>query len=188
MLSLVLTLPELGPFWITSERLLLSAFTIPIVSDKVLLMVPKPGSNEETVLQNVSKVSGPFTPELGGLLIGIIIFTGLLSVWFSDRPKSPLGEGQSSAPLRRSKRAYLRLAIDSILEKGMFFCSAGVEQDAGSTLPNKLLMFGFGFFILIAVRLCLSYSIFPVTTIIISQFYLICSFCAVHTWQTWQHF
>jgi len=75
----------------------------------------------------------------------------LLSVWFSDRPKSPLGEGQSSAPLRRSKRAYLRLAIDSILEKGMFFCSAGVEQDAGSTLPNKLLMFGFGFFILIAV-------------------------------------
>jgi len=160
VLSLILTLSELGPFWITSERLLLSAFTIPIVSDKVFLMVPKPGSNDGSVMQNVSKVIGPFTPELLVLMVGIIIFTGLLSVWFSDRPKSPLGEGRSSSPLRRSKRAYLRLAIDSILEKGMFFCSAGVEQDAVANLPNKLLMSGFGFFILIAVRLCQSYSIY----------------------------
>jgi hypothetical protein len=37
------------------------------------------------------------------------------------------------------------------LEKGMFFCSSGIEQDTGASLPHKVLMFGFGFFILIAV-------------------------------------
>ncbi|KAL7540473.1 hypothetical protein ACHAXR_010132, partial [Thalassiosira sp. AJA248-18] len=32
-----------------------------------------------------------------------------------------------------------------------FFCSAGVEQDSRTSLPHKLLLFGFGFFILISV-------------------------------------
>ena len=32
-----------------------------------------------------------------------------------------------------------------------FFCSAGVEQDKGASLPYKMLMFGFSFFILIVV-------------------------------------
>jgi len=45
----------------------------------------------------------------------------------------------------------MRLAVDSILEKGMSFCSAGVGVDPGANLSNKLLMFGFGFFILITV-------------------------------------
>lgn len=51
----------------------------------------------------------------------------------------------------KRKRAYLRLFLDAFLEKGMFFFSAGIEQDTGASLPHKLLMFGFGFFILIAV-------------------------------------
>jgi len=34
-----------------------------------------------------------------------------------------------------------------------FFCSASVDQDAEASLPHKLLMFGFAFFILIVVSL-----------------------------------
>ena len=43
---------------------------------------------------------------------------------------------------RRRLAAYARLALDSFLQKGQFFCSAGVEQDTGSSLPNQILMFG----------------------------------------------
>eukprot|EP00984_Skeletonema_dohrnii_P035598 scaffold35582_cov233-Skeletonema_dohrnii-CCMP3373.AAC.1 len=58
---------------------------------------------------------------------------------------------QSKQPQKRRKFAYFRLILDAILEKGMFFFSAGIEQDTGASLPHKVLMFGFGFFILIAV-------------------------------------
>ncbi len=59
--------------------------------------------------------------------------------------------GRSKRAEKRRKFAYFRLIADAILEKGMFFCSAGIEQDTGASLPHKVLMFGFGFFILIAV-------------------------------------
>jgi len=44
-----------------------------------------------------------------------------------------------------------RLAVDEFLSKGIFFCGAGVEQELGGSLPQKLLMFGFAFFVLIVV-------------------------------------
>jgi len=46
---------------------------------------------------------------------------------------------------------YMRMAIDAVLEKGMFFFGGSVEQDKGASLPHKLLMFGFSFFILISI-------------------------------------
>ena len=58
---------------------------------------------------------------------------------------------QSKRPKKRRKFVYFRLILDAFLEKGMFFFSAGIEQDMGASLPHKVLMFGFGFFILIAV-------------------------------------
>mmetsp|Transcript_23990 Transcript_23990/g.43164 ORF Transcript_23990/g.43164 Transcript_23990/m.43164 type:complete len:337 (+) Transcript_23990:534-1544(+) len=154
---------SVGPFWITSERLLMAAFTVPVINDKIYLVVPTPGSTE-TITQQISKVFDPFTPNLWCLVAVVIIVSSLLSVWFSDPTEFPSDSDEVSRPLRRSKRAYLRLAVDSILEKGIFFCSAGVEQDTGATLSNKLLMFGFGFFILIVVRLCPSYFLILVTT------------------------
>jgi len=143
---------SVGPFWITGERLLMSAFTVPIVYDKVFLVVPKPGA-DESYRQQVSKVLQPFTYKLWGLVISIIIVSGLLSVWFSDQPKVPSDRRPSlrRKQTRRRKRAYVRLAVDSILEKGTFFCSAGVGVDPTANVSNKLLMFGFGFFILITV-------------------------------------
>mmetsp|Transcript_383 Transcript_383/g.621 ORF Transcript_383/g.621 Transcript_383/m.621 type:complete len:507 (-) Transcript_383:907-2427(-) len=141
---------SVGPFWITSERLLMAAFSVPVVNDKVYLVVPTPGS-EETIPQQISKIFHPFSVGVWGLVGGIIILSSLLSVWFSDRTELASDSDEVQRPLRRNKHAYLRLAVDSILEKGIFFCSAGVEQDVGATLSNKLLMFGFGSFILIAV-------------------------------------
>ena len=44
-----------------------------------------------------------------------------------------------------------RLGLDACLRTGTFFFSAGIEQDMGASLPTKLLLFGFGAFILVVV-------------------------------------
>jgi len=51
----------------------------------------------------------------------------------------------------RRKKLYGRLVLDSFLQRGSYFFSSGVDFDANASLPNKFLMFGFGFFILITV-------------------------------------
>ena len=89
-------------------------------------------------------------------MIAVIVVASLLSVWFTDREMAAkkrygLQLKQSRRPRKRRKYTYFRLILDAILEKGMFFFSAGIEQDMGASLPHKVLMFGFGFFILIAV-------------------------------------
>ena len=96
----------------------------------------------------------PFTYGLWGVAIAITIVASLLSVWFSDREmvaKKRYGLQSAKRPKKKQKAAYFRLILDAVLEKGMFFFSAGIEQDTGASLPHKVLMFGFGFFILIAV-------------------------------------
>eukprot|EP00985_Skeletonema_marinoi_P034995 scaffold45345_cov212-Skeletonema_marinoi.AAC.1 len=146
-----------GDFWITGERLKMTSFTVPIVYDKTVLVVPKPGQKSNLTYQT-QKVFDPFTPGLWAVVISIILAAALLSVWFSDREMAAkkrygmkLKLDQSRRPPKRRKFAYFRLILDAILEKGMFFFSAGIEQDTGASLPHKVLMFGFGFFILIAV-------------------------------------
>ncbi|KAL7466233.1 hypothetical protein ACHAXS_006521 [Conticribra weissflogii] len=174
---------SVGPFWITGERLKLSAFTVPLIYDKTVLVIPKPGSKNSLSYQT-SKVLAPFTAVspsssetitktfnsntrdklffsfhqcqgLWGVVILVIVCTSLLSVWFAK------GSATKHVLRRRRNRQtrfsrqqlgiYARLSLDSFLEKGLFFFSGGVEQDGGSSLPYKLLMFGFGFFILISV-------------------------------------
>ena len=57
----------------------------------------------------------------------------------------------SSKSRHAKMKAYARLGIDEFLSKGTYFFSAGVEQDSSSSLPVKLLMFGFAFFICILI-------------------------------------
>lgn len=135
--------------------------------DKTYLVIPKPAVSS-TLADEAQKVLAPFSLGLWGLLLAVIAVTALLSVWFVDEAKlryKPIGNQNKRSGLQqipsRSKRSkgtkrrqialFGRLALDQCLQKGLFFCSAGVEQEERSSLPTKLLLFGFGFFILIAV-------------------------------------
>ncbi|KAL7533811.1 hypothetical protein ACHAXR_005454, partial [Thalassiosira sp. AJA248-18] len=140
----------IGPIWITVGRLQAVSFTMPIQQDKTVLVIPQPGIKSSLSAQT-QKVLDPFTWGVWGLLIGSITVTALLSVWFSGKFERHRKPQQGQSHTRKRKIVYARLAIDEILQKGMFFCSAGVEQDAGASLPHKLLMFGFAFLILIVV-------------------------------------
>ncbi|KAL7526580.1 hypothetical protein ACHAXR_005246 [Thalassiosira sp. AJA248-18] len=137
----------IGSFWVTGQRLRITSFTIPLYYDKTVLVIPKPGDNSSLNAQT-SKVLEPFTMAMWVLIILLITFTAVLSVWFSMYGRD-LRQGKR--PERLKKSGYVRVALDEFLQKGMFFCSAGVNQDTGANLPQKLLMFGFGFFILIVV-------------------------------------
>jgi len=120
-----------------------------MVYDKTFLVIPNPGKNEKLSVQ-VAKVLAPFSASLWFLLIIIILFTALMSVWFAARTEVPQDNHQRRISSRKRK-VYARLALDSFLEKGSYFFSAGVDNDSEASLPNKFLMFGFGFFILITV-------------------------------------
>jgi len=144
-----------APFWITAARLKMTAFTVPLVYDKTVLVIPTPGTDKSLRYES-SKVLEPFTGGLWLVALAIIAVSAFLSVWFSEADR--LARKRYGKSLRRLKKpeyrrksVYARLALDAFLEKGLFFFSAGVEQDSEASLPHKMLMFGFGGFILIAV-------------------------------------
>ena len=133
-----------GPFWVTSQRLKMTTFTVPFVYDKTVLVMPRPAENR-SLLYQTSKVLQPFQPELWYLVIVTIVLSALLSVWFQDKKKL-LGGYYRTADKRRSERphgsgtiqmltdsvetlkdrkqrrwiaVYTRLIVDSMLQKGM---------------------------------------------------------------------
>ena len=143
----------LGPFWVTDERLMMSAFTLPLVYDKTLLVIPKPGT-QDFLMDQTQKVLAPFTLGLWGLVMGTIAATALFSAWFSgevEETRTILKNSRTKPSKRRLIQAHTRVALDSCIEKSIWFCSAGIENDRVTGLSNKILMLGFAFFILIAV-------------------------------------
>jgi hypothetical protein len=137
----------------------MTAFTTPIVYDKTFLVITRPGSSDK-LRDQVVKVLQPFSNELWILLVFVILIAALLSVWFADRSelytnkhgkRMSLTRMKNSLRPTRRKKVYARLVLDAFLEKGTNFFSASVDIDTATSLPNKFLMFGFGFFILITV-------------------------------------
>jgi len=144
-----------GNFWVTSERLQITTFTIPFAMEQIVLVVPKPG--KPCLKDAASKVFEPFSHGMWLLIIAVIFIAALLGVWITDRDKlmrARYGKSYSrleSGEVKRNRGVFLRLLLDAVLEKGIFLCSAGIEQDSAASLPHKLLLVGFGFFILIVV-------------------------------------
>ena len=142
----------------TDERLMMSAFTLPLVYDKTYLVIPKPGT-QDSLWHQTQKVLAPFTLGLWGLVLGTIVATALFSIWFSgevEETQTIIKSSRTKPSKRRFVQAHARIALDSCIEKSIWFCSAGIENDRVTGLSNKVLMLGFAFFILIAVsvRFC----------------------------------
>jgi len=110
----------IGPFWVTSQRLQMSAFTLPFTYDKTYLVIPKPGS-KDTLMDQVSKVLAPFSLGLWGLVLGVIFLSSSLSVWFirSGKGGGRLGPRNKRRTSIKASLKYSRLALHQFLQKGM---------------------------------------------------------------------
>jgi len=139
-----------GNFWVTKERLLMTAFSIPLRSDKTMLVMKNP-ETKSSLTDETGKIFAPFTWTVWILVVAVILVASLLSAWFSSRPMTQTNRSRPEKQSLRKKMLNARLTLDAVLQQGMFFCSASVDQDAEASLPHKLLMFGFAFFILIVV-------------------------------------
>ncbi len=92
----------------------MASFTLPLVYDKVLLVVPR--KETEKLSSQIKKVLAPFSHGLWLLVVGFVFATALLSVWFSDRSTEAMNQNvrrmglQRNVPKqRRHKITYARL-------------------------------------------------------------------------------
>lgn len=111
------------------QRLKMTSFTIPIVTDKTVLVIPKPGVSER-LLDQMEKPFAPFSWGMWGIVLGVILLTSLLSVWFSDQVmgasqrdnverRTNFASGTAvRRPVRWRRDVYARLVLDSFIEKG----------------------------------------------------------------------
>ncbi|EJK76138.1 hypothetical protein THAOC_02116 [Thalassiosira oceanica] len=138
-----------APYWITDERLAMTSYTVPLMYDKTVLVIPRP-EGKKSLQFETAKVLQPFTPWLWVLVILVIATTAGLGVWFSDREKLAKknygkslrkinrkiktrfrrGEGGVNAK-RKSKSVYGRLIVDGFLEKA-FLVQTGTDEYVGT--------------------------------------------------------
>jgi hypothetical protein len=105
------------------KRLQMATFTLPLLYDKTYLVIPRPGS-ADTLNDQIVKVLSPFTFGLWIFVLSIIVAAALFSTWFTHetttiRIRSEREIDQPTYGRRRKMKAYLRLALDSFLEKGI---------------------------------------------------------------------
>lgn len=146
-----------GPIWVTGERLRMSTYTVPLFYSPRTLIAPAPGVDNGLGAQT-SKVLAPFETGVWLMIVLIVTLTAVLSTWFSGESDERVKNARRSSrtrgrdePKRLNCAIWGRLGLDACLRTGTFFFSAGIEQDHGASLPTKLLLFGFGAFILVVV-------------------------------------
>ena len=143
----------------------MASYTIPLFYSPTVLIAPRPGVDNSLAAQTV-KVLAPFEPWVWALILLVIVVTAILSVWFSGESRKRIRQvrrmssaggadgdrgGAGGRRIGGSKRIMARLALDACLRTGTWFCSAGVEQDSGGSLPSKILLLGFSLFTLVVV-------------------------------------
>lgn len=92
-----------GPIWITGERLRLSTYTVPLFYSLSVLITSKPGVDDSLGAQT-SKVLAPFEAGVWLLIVLIITFTAILSMWFSGEGPERLKIVRSSSAMRSAAR------------------------------------------------------------------------------------
>jgi hypothetical protein len=73
----------ISTYWITTERLQMTPYTIPVAVDQVLLFVPQPEVDGGTLRDNVIKIFAPFTLNLWLCLFALILITAFANIWLS---------------------------------------------------------------------------------------------------------
>ena len=144
-------------FWITSERLSMTTFTVPLFQAGLLLYEPML-EEDDGLFHSARQMFKPFHTTLWILLCVFVVIVGILNVWFSSRTddrnrwQDAINDKKyQNAPFARRFVVYSQLFMASILDSFVQCFGGGVSLDSESTFPSKILAFGFGFFVLISI-------------------------------------
>jgi len=153
-----LTDVALSTYWITSDRLQLTPYSTPIAVDQVLLWVQQPNMDAGSLRDNIVKIFAPFNVELWAMLCALVLIVAFVNIWLSTTRgvRSYLsrrihGHRWREASAVGKARIIAGILLDSIVIFSTFMFGHSVEISWESTRAQKILLFGFGFFILVAV-------------------------------------
>ena len=145
-----------GNYWITSERAAMVKYTIPLYYSPFYLYELN-YDLKKGLWEGINNISAPFTDNLCYAIVGCLLLVGIATVVFL----TPRGDTANLVEtlnaiqsLRISKlhKHFLKFRVHSTV---IFFscmkCFEGAAEPQGqsTSLPNKVLAFGFGFFCLI---------------------------------------
>lgn len=147
----------LSVFWITSDRLSISPFTMPVAMDDMYLWIREP-TVDNSWRANARKILNPFEPNLWAILIGLVFLMGALTALFAN-PEAEhniwydtfrSNEWKTSSSIARAA-TLLMVVLQSSVEQAHFLFAGDVSHDLQATASQKVLSFGYSFLVLIVV-------------------------------------
>lgn len=146
-------------FWITSERLRMTAFTSPVALDKVYLWEERISEgSRNSLFHYVGQMMAPFNTELWVLILGTIVLVSIVAVWFSnDDDAFGIWRKRFKTDAWRNGSLYdkflimAKVLLDSFLAHGTIFFTQSTDVNLEGSLPQRIFMTGFAFLVLIII-------------------------------------
>ena len=146
-----------GNFWMTSERAAMIKYTVPLYYSPFYLYELNDKDFEKGLLEGINNVSSPFSDNLVYTLEAFLVLVGITTiVLLTSRGAyneifESLNEIQSKRISKFHKFLLKSRLQSTVIIYSFMNCFQGAAEPQGqsSSLPNKILAFGFGFFCLI---------------------------------------
>jgi len=136
-------------FWVSTPRLQITPFSVPLYVDKFYLWIPNPeDSTDNGILHNFRKVMSPFDDSLWLLLIFSMLLVAFIRLFMAVRGRSSLFDSEKSRHFSLRKMMIKKAPI-AVVTTVTDFLTANVSDPGGSA--ESILMFGYAFLILIVV-------------------------------------
>jgi len=148
-------------FWVTSERLRMTAFSTPLMSDKTFLWVgsgKRSKASSEGFIDYAGKLAKPFDKDLWILICFMVILVSITAVCFSsDAGTFGVWSKRFNSDAWRNTSMYhkfltmMKVLLDSFLAHATLFFTGSTDVNLNGLLSQRIFMTGFSFIVLIVI-------------------------------------
>ena len=140
--------------YVTPKREKLSLFTMPLDHDTAHMVIPTP-KVDNSLGSEILKPFQPFDIQLWAAILAVTVLTGVVLTMLTGNKPVP-SDGKSGAPGRSARALACMKSLPNNIYLSVFeiFANGGPMGDASDTslsLPHRLTMLTWGFFILITL-------------------------------------
>jgi len=143
-------------FWLTSERLEIAPFALPIAQDPIHLWIKRPEDDDNSFKANITHMFGPLDRAVWLGFFFSLLIVSILNVWFSTTKGSKTEgfEKMRSDTWKYSSnvvRAQIlaRTFLDSIFMSFNSFLARSTDFNPAGTMAQKILIVGFSLVVFI---------------------------------------